>query len=77
MRILRLRMRNFRVLFLYEHKHVGRFSNLHWCTFKKPLKLHGIEFNPLTTNVPICSANQLTGFHMMGILVIKSLIGES
>ena len=23
----------FRVLFLYEHKHIGRFSNLHECTF--------------------------------------------
>ena len=22
------------VLFLYEHKHIGRFSNLHQCTFK-------------------------------------------
>ena len=24
----------FRVLFLYEHKHMERFSNLHWCTFR-------------------------------------------
>ena len=24
----------FRVLFLYEDKHVERFSNLIWCTFK-------------------------------------------
>ena len=24
----------FRVLVLYEHKHIGRFSNLHWYTFK-------------------------------------------
>ena len=24
----------FRVLFLYEHIHIGRFSNLHQCTFK-------------------------------------------
>ena len=23
----------FRALFLYEHKHIGRFSNLHQCTF--------------------------------------------
>ena len=23
----------FRVLFLYEHKHTGRFANLHYCTF--------------------------------------------
>ena len=26
--------KNFKVLFVYEHKHRGRFSNLHWCTFK-------------------------------------------
>ena len=23
------------MLFLYEHKHMGRFSDLHYCTFKK------------------------------------------
>ena len=23
----------FKVLFLYEHKYIGRFSNLHQCTF--------------------------------------------
>ena len=27
-------MRNFRVLLLFEHEHMGRFSNLHRCTFK-------------------------------------------
>ena len=35
---LELRIRNFqdfRVLLLYEHKPIGRFSNLHECTFKK------------------------------------------
>ena len=33
-----------------------------------------LKFNPLTTNVPIiCSANQLTGFYMMGTLVVKGL----
>ena len=25
----------FRILFLYEHKHIGRFSNLYLCTFKE------------------------------------------
>ena len=37
-------------------------------------------FNPLTTNVPIietsqliCRANQLSGFYMMGTLVVKRL----
>ena len=41
---------------------------------------HGVKFfNLLTTNVPIiqkqsvCSANQLTGFYMMGTLVVKRL----
>ena len=24
----------FRVLFLYQHEHVEKFSNLHYCTFK-------------------------------------------
>ena len=34
-RILRIKnMKLFRVLFLYKHKHTGRFSNLHYCTFK-------------------------------------------
>ena len=27
-------MRNFQVLFLYEHKHLERSSNLYECTFK-------------------------------------------
>ena len=26
-------MQTFRVTFLDEHKHIGRFSNLHYCTF--------------------------------------------
>ena len=30
--------------------------------------------NPLAANVPICSANQLTGFYMMGTLAVKGLI---
>ena len=38
-----LRMRNFRDSILYEHKHMGRFSNLHQCTFK--LKWYGIKKN--------------------------------
>ena len=25
----------FRVFFLYELEYIGRFSNLHWCTFKR------------------------------------------
>ena len=31
---LELRMRNFQGIVFYEHKIIGRFSNLHWCTFK-------------------------------------------
>ena len=30
---LGLRMRNFRIVFLYEREHIWRFSNLHQCTF--------------------------------------------
>ena len=26
-------MQNFQGTVLYEYKHLGRFSNLHWCTF--------------------------------------------
>ena len=28
-------MQTFRVTFLDEHKHIGRFSNLHYCTFNE------------------------------------------
>ena len=27
-------MQNFQVLFLFEARHILKFSNLHWCTFK-------------------------------------------
>ena len=27
-------MRNFQGIFLYKNKYIGRFSNLHYCTFK-------------------------------------------
>ena len=37
---LGLRIRNFRVLSLYKHKHIGRFSNQHWFTFKKLQGFH-------------------------------------
>ena len=30
---LSIRNEKFWVLFLSEHKHIGRFSNLHYCTF--------------------------------------------
>ena len=33
----------FRVLFSHERNHIGRFSNLHWCTFK--FKLSSQEIN--------------------------------
>ena len=28
-------------MFLYEHKHIARFSNLHWCTFSFSLDING------------------------------------
>ena len=35
-RTFRIKKANFSgCFFIYEHKHIGRFSNLHWCTFKK------------------------------------------
>ena len=33
--MLRLRMPNLQALFLYELDQIGRFSNLHYCAFKK------------------------------------------
>ena len=38
---LGLRMRNFQILSLCELEHIGRFSNLHWCTFNL---LHAFSF---------------------------------
>ena len=32
---LGLRMENFQGVIFYELEHIGRFSNLHWCTFKR------------------------------------------
>ena len=31
-------------MFLYEHKHLGSFSNLHYCTFKSSLNLNNKHF---------------------------------
>ena len=63
-------MRNFLgiVDIVDEHNHIGRFSNLHLCTFDDQCS-HHIETCQL-----ICGGNQLTGFYMMGTLVVKVLI---
>ena len=37
----------FRIVFLYEREHIGRFSNLHQCTFKD----HYVLFQPHEFNV--------------------------
>ena len=38
-------MQNFQGIVLYEHKYIGRFSNLHQCTFKFfPMQLQCCDF---------------------------------
>ena len=34
-----LKIEKFYVIFLYEHKYLGRVSNLHQCTFKRDLEV--------------------------------------
>ena len=55
-----LRMRNFEV-FLYEHEYIGRFLNLHQCTFKITLHKSNVSqqkcnkasnFTPFITSKP-------------------------
>ena len=40
-------LRNFRVLFLYEFKYMGRFSNLHWCTFKETICNYYVQWSSI------------------------------
>ena len=42
----------FGVLILYQRKHIKRFSNLHYCTFKNPIKPTCIDL--LATNMSRC-----------------------
>ena len=37
-------MRNFQSIFLQEHEHLGRFSNLHQCTFNSSVSTQQISF---------------------------------
>ena len=43
-------------------------------TITLPYIVSHVHFNLLTTNVLICSGNQLNGFYMMGTFVVKRLI---
>ena len=53
--LLGLRIRNFQGISLHEHKHIGRLSNLHWCTFKstKSQKYYKnlTDINPLSAKL--------------------------
>ena len=45
-------MRNFQgIIFIYEHEHIGRLSNLHCCTFKILQRMKNLIVSPSTCQI--------------------------
>ena len=65
-------MWNFRVVFLYEQEHTGRFSNLHECTFNRNLKRNFVSF--LNTAMTYLTLNIIAIFKKNSYsILVKSL----
>ena len=87
--LLGLSIRNFQGISLHEHKHIGRLSNLHWCTFKstKSQKYYKnlTDINPLSAKLTTwpntlkqfvgnLPTNCLSAFDHFVILTLKRII---
>ena len=42
------------MLFSYKHEHIGRFSNLHWCTFKRFSSLILLFLSAISLTRSVC-----------------------
>ena len=59
------------VLFLHEHKHIGRFSNLHCCTFKDDKEMAFNGFRSAGNTEATENAKNMVEKNYHGILIVK------
>ena len=59
------------VLFLHEHKHIGRSSNLHYCTFKDDKEMAFNGFRSAENTEAIENAKNMVEKNYQRILIVK------